>query len=91
LIEVVKKDGKKELFDENKIVRSIKKAAIDADYNLEKIENVNTNIINDIKEVANKNNEISTESIKTIIFNKLDETESSIVESWKNFDKKYKP
>lgn len=90
IVEVVKKGGMKESFNTVKIKRSIEKAAIDAGYALDEIESSTNQIINEIADEAEKNGEIDTETIKIRIFNKLEITESSIVESWKKFDTKYK-
>lgn len=90
VVEVVKKGGMKESFNTAKIKRSIEKAAIDAGYNLDEIESTTGQIMNEIADEAKKKGKIDTETIKNRIFSKLEITESSIVESWKKFDKKYK-
>lgn len=90
VVEVIKKGGMKESFNTAKIKRSIEKAAIDAGYTLNEIESTTKQIINEIADEAEKKDEIDTETIKNRIFNKLEITESSIVESWKKFDLRYK-
>jgi transcriptional regulator NrdR family protein len=90
VVEVVKKGGTKEQFDKNKIKRSIEKAAIDADYSLEDIKTITNRIINDISEESEKIGELNTTAIKKSIFNNLEESEPSIIESWKKFDARYK-
>ena len=45
----------------------------------------------DITEKYKKVEELNTNAIRTIIFKKLNDNESSIVESWKKFDARYKP
>lgn len=89
-IQVVKKGGKTESFNKEKIKRSIEKAAIDAGYTLDQIDSITDQITEEIAEEAKKIGKVNSESIKNSIFNKLEETESSIVESWKKFDEKYK-
>jgi transcriptional repressor NrdR len=91
LVDVVKKRGTREPFDMDKIKKSIDKAAIDANYTLEEIKTLTEEIIRDITEEGEKIGELDTEAIRTSIFNTLDENESSIVESWKKFDARYKP
>ncbi len=90
MVEVVKKGGTKEQFDKMKIKRSIKKAAIDADYSLEDIKTIANRIMKDISEESEKIGELNTTAIKKTIFNNLEENEPSIIESWKKFDKRYK-
>jgi transcriptional repressor NrdR len=91
MVEVVKRDGSKEEFDNAKIKRSIEKAAIDAGYTLEDINSITKEIPEEITEEAKKNGIINTKAIKDSIFNKFEKTDSSLVKSWKKFDKKYKP
>ena len=91
MVDVVKKRGTKEPFEEDKIRKSIKKAAIDTNYSLNEIKNLTEEIITDITEESEKIGEINSEAIRMSIFKKLDENNSSIVESWKKFDARYKP
>ncbi len=91
MVDVVKKRGTREPFDMDKIKKSIDKAAIDANYTLEEIKTLTEEIIRDITGEGEKIGELDTEAIRTSIFNTLDENESSIVESWKKFDARYKP
>jgi transcriptional repressor NrdR len=91
LVEVVKRNGTKEIFDGTKIKRSIEKAAIDAGYTLEEVKTITKEITEEITEEAKKNGKINTEAVKDSIFNKFKKTDSSIVKSWNKFDAKYKP
>ena len=91
LVDIVKKSGSKEPFDRAKIKRSIEKATIDANYSLEEIKTLTEEIVADITEKYKKVEELNTNAIRTIIFKKLNDNESSIVESWKKFDARYKP
>ncbi len=91
MVDVVKKRGTREPFEDDKIRKSIEKAAIDTDYALKEIKNLTEEIITDITEESEKIGEIDSEAIRMNIFKKLDENNSSIVESWKKFDTQYKP
>ncbi len=91
MVEVVKKGGRNEPFDGEKIRKSIEKAAIDAGYSLERIKDITDETIKDITEEAGKSGEIDTDAIRDSIFNRFEKNESSIVKSWKKFDAKYKP
>jgi transcriptional repressor NrdR len=91
LVEIIKKGGAKEQFDKEKIKKSIEKAAIDAGYSLEKIETLINEITKSIEKDAQNKEELDTARIRASVFNKLEKTEPSIVESWKKFDEKYKP
>ena len=91
MVEIIKKGGAKEQFDKEKIKKSIEKAAIDAGYNLEKIETLINEITKSIEKDAQNKEELDTAMIRASVFNKLEKREPSIVESWKKFDEKYKP
>ena len=91
MVEIIKKGGAKEQFDKEKIKKSIEKAAIDAGYNLEKIETLINEITKSIEKDAQNKEELDTAMIRANVFNKLEKREPSIVESWKKFDEKYKP
>ena len=90
MVEVVKKDGRKEQFDSKKIRKSIEKAAIDAGYTSGEIIGIEDEIVKDITEEAKKIGELNTKDIRDSIFNNLNENKPSIVESWKKFDTRYK-
>lgn len=89
---VQKKSGKTEPFDPEKVRRSVQKAAIDAGYTLEGmadpnlIDEVTTGII----EEAEEKREIKSATIRESILNRLEKTESSIAQSWKKFEERYK-
>ena len=91
MVDVVKKRGTREPFEDDKIRKSIEKATIDTDYTLKEIKNLTEEIITDITEESEKIGELDSEAIRMSIFKKLDENNSSIVESWKKFDTRYKP
>ena len=92
IIKVKKKNGKTEPFDPEKIRRSIQKAAIDAGYTLGSMADPNLidEVTKGIIEEAEEKRIIKSTTIRDFILNRLESTESSIVQSWKNFEKRYK-
>ncbi len=89
---VKKMDGSVENFDPEKFKRAMLKAAIDAGYTLEG--NVDLTLVDvitdDLEKELEGENEIDTFTIRKMVLNKLGGFESSIVESWRKFEKKYK-
>ncbi len=92
VIKVKKRSGDIESFDPDKVKISIQKAAIDAGYNLNGMGNYD--LIDDINkgivEKAGEKNVIESSTIRKIILNELETAQSSIAESWKRFEKRYK-
>jgi transcriptional repressor NrdR len=91
MTDVRKRSGKKEPFDSYKIRRSIQKAGIDAGYTLDDIAELVDEVTNKIAEIAEQKNEINTDAIRDNVLNQLDKMQSAIAESWRKFDRKYKP
>lgn len=92
IIKVKKKNGKTEPFDPEKLRRSIQKAAIDAGYTLEGMADPNLidEVTKGIIEEAEEKKEIKTTTIRNSILTRLETTESSIANSWKKFEERYK-
>lgn len=87
---VKKRNGKVENFNQDKVRKSISKAAIDADYDINDIAVLIDTITNDIMKIASEKNQINSNAIRDNILNELDKVESSIADSWRRFDEKYK-
>lgn len=90
MTDVVKRSGDKEVFDIEKIRRSIQKAAIDAGVSLEKINGRIDEISKDVVKMAKMKGDIDTNEIRNSILSKLDSINNSIADSWRRFDRKYK-
>jgi transcriptional regulator NrdR family protein len=90
--QVRKRDGSTETFDPDKMKRAMQKAAIDATYSLEGAMDLTLidEISEDISKEVKEEDEIESTTIREKILSKLEEVESSIFESWKKFDRKYK-
>jgi len=92
VIQVKKRDGSRETFDPEKMKRAMQKAAIDATYSLEGAVDLTLieEISDDITREAKEKGEIDTTTIRERIISKLETVGSSIAESWKRFDRRYK-
>lgn len=87
---VRKYNGEKEPFDDDKIKKSIMKAAVDAGYSTDDIEEEANKIKNSISEMALQKKEINAEAIRDHILRELDRNNPRIAGSWLKFDEKYK-
>ncbi len=92
VVKVKKRNGDTEPFDPEKVRRSIEKAAIDAGYNLKGMGDLNLidEVTKGIVEETRNKNEIESKTIRQIVLNTLENAQSSIAESWKKFEKRYK-
>ncbi len=87
---VIKKDGSKQKFEEEKIKNSILNAAEDAGLEINELGDVIDKVLNSVLEIANSVEEISTTQIKEKVLEALDEIEESISDSWRKYEKEYK-
>ncbi len=87
---VIKKDGSKQKFEEEKIKNSILNAAEDAGLEISELGDVIDKVLNSVLEIANSVEEISTTQIREKVLEALDEIEKSISDSWRNYEEEYK-
>lgn len=87
---VVKRDGKREAFNPEKLRRSVKKAAIDAGHELGEKEEVVEAAVSGILKQASDRAEMTTDEIRKNILSQLEEADSTISTAWRRFDDKYK-
>lgn len=90
MAKVVKRKGKIEQYNPNKIKGALQKATIDAGYTVKEKEDLINDISNKINKKFEKEREIKSENIRGCLLTELDECEPYIAKSWRNFDKKYK-
>ena len=87
---VVKRTGKIEPYNPDKIKGSLQKATIDAGYSVKEKEDLIDEIYDKIDKKFEKEGDIKSENIRMCLLTELDECEPYIAKSWRNFDKKYK-
>ncbi|MGZ7068946.1 MAG: ATP cone domain-containing protein [Methanobacterium sp.] len=89
---VKKRKGNVEPFDPEKVRRSLEKAAVDSGYTLKGMADLNLidEITKGIVEEAQTKGEIDTQTIRNSILNRLEAAGSSIANSWRKFEKRYK-
>ncbi|MBP1946424.1 ATP cone domain-containing protein [Methanobacterium petrolearium] len=87
---VVKKKGKIEPFNSNKIKGALQKATIDAGYTVEEKKDIINQVLFNINKKLDEEKEIKSETIKMCLLTELDKCEPYIAKSWRRFDTKYK-
>jgi transcriptional regulator NrdR family protein len=87
---VVKRSGAVESFNADKLIRSLKKASIDSDRNLDDMQNIIAPITNDIRRIAEQRETIDTKLIRSMVMEQLDNRASPVSFAWRKFEKRYK-
>jgi len=86
---VIKRDGKKEQYDPNKIEKAIASAAVECDLKEAEILDAVEETCGMIKKVLANLDEISTKDIRDMILIKLDTNWPSIAECWREYEADY--
>jgi len=87
---VMKKRGTVESFDQDKIKRSIQKAAIDAGYSLNEKEDLINEITDHVTEKVKEEDEVKSDVICEAVLNEMLASSPEIVDAWRKFDRRYK-
>lgn len=90
MTKVVKRDNKKENFDEGKITRAIESAAKEAKLPPNKIALLLETGAKNIIRYASNEKEIRSSTIRENILNTLDVTEPVVSRSWRDYDRRVK-
>lgn len=88
---VIKRKGKVEAFNPDKIRGSLQKAAIDAGYSVEEKKDIIDEVFTNINKKLDSEEEIQSETIRACLLTELEKCEPYMAKSWRKFDKKYKP
>jgi transcriptional repressor NrdR len=88
---VIKKDGRKEPFDPEKIKEAIQKAAEEAGLNFEKINEITEKISSKVNEIIDDiDGDISSSQIREEVLAFLDDADKTVADSWRGYDKQFK-
>lgn len=83
---VIKKDGRKELFDFEKLKKSIAAAARDAGLTSEKISELVTEVSALVFQLISKYEEVQSAEIREKVLGELNRVEPSVVKAWKKYE-----
>lgn len=93
MVDVIKRNGKREPFSEEKIKNSIESAVKDAGFRTHAKNRLINKTMNDINQVMQGKEEISTTKIRNIVINELeqewDEDQVTIARAWQNYELKH--
>lgn len=84
--QVIKRDGTKEVFDENKIRKSIEMAVKGAALTEDRINAVVAQVVGLVLQFAAEKEEIATTEIRDFILTQLDQVEPVVAESWRKYN-----
>lgn len=87
---VIKKKGKVEAFNPDKIRGSLQKAAIDAGYSVEEKQDIINEVFANINKKLDSEEEIKSETIRACLLTELEKCEPYMAKSWRRFDERYK-
>jgi transcriptional regulator NrdR family protein len=87
---VVKRDNKKERFDEKKIRHSIEAAAREAKLPEGKVRRLADEASRNMIDYAKKEKEIRSSTIRENILNRLDTSAPDVSRAWRDFDRRTK-
>jgi transcriptional regulator NrdR family protein len=86
MIEVIKRDGTRQPFSEQKLRGSIENAAKEAEIPASRIEQVVSDAAREPLEMAKGTKPVETKTIRDRVLGRLDKIEPSVSEAWRGFD-----
>lgn len=86
-MKVVKRDDKREDFDNNKVRKGIEEAARRADIDNDRIKEIVDKIAKDIEDNFKDKDEVKSADIRERILEKLNEEEKKIADSFRDYKK----
>ncbi len=89
LKEIIKKDGEKELFNRNKIRKSIENAVKQAGFNIEEKRTLIDNTYTRAIEVATARDQIQARAIRNEILNYLQHEDKKVATAWENYEEEH--
>ncbi len=91
--DVIKRNGKREPFNKEKIKNSIKSAVRDAGYRTPAKKRLIDKTLDDVNKAVHGKEEISTAKIRNIVINDLeqewDKDQVSVARAWRNYELKH--
>lgn len=89
MTDVIKRNGKKERFNAQKIRKSVENAVSDAGFSVTEKMNVIEHATQDAENLAKNRNEVKTEEIRNEIINDLEEDDQKVAQSWRNYERQH--
>lgn len=89
-MQVIKKDGSKQDFDQGKIRNAISMAAQEAGIGEDKKNEIIEKVLSAVSGIMEGKEEITTTEIKTKVLMELDNIEPSVSDAWRKYDREKK-
>ena len=93
MTDVIKRNGKKEPFSEQKVKNSVESAVRDAGYRTHAKKRLINKTLTDVNQAVQGKDEISSAKIRNIVINDLeqewDENQVSAANAWRNYELKH--
>ncbi len=86
MVYVIKRGGKKEVFNPSKIKRGIERAAKDAKINSLKIKQLISEVADPFIEITKKKKNIKATEIRKSILRRIDRRAKSVSNAWRKFE-----
>lgn len=86
MVEIIKRDEKREAFDAEKIRKAISKAMEEAKAPMEENRDKIDALVDEVKEIAEEKGEMHSERVREMVLKRLDEIEPGASEAWRKFD-----
>jgi len=87
MTQVIKKDGSRESFDEEKIKRVLGAAAQRANLSPERKGEIIEEVTSAVVQIAEEKNEIASSEIREKILEELEDREPTVAEAWRKYKK----
>ncbi|MBI1960757.1 MAG: hypothetical protein HYS43_00555 [Candidatus Liptonbacteria bacterium] len=84
--EVIKKDGRREPFDGDKIRRSIEMASRDAGLPANRVSEITERVAESAIQFATDKDEVTTGELRERILTELNDVEPSVADAWRRYD-----
>ncbi|MGB9937825.1 MAG: ATP cone domain-containing protein [Methanobacterium sp.] len=86
MTDVIKRNGRKKPFKEQKVRKSVENAVKDAGFNLQEKVHVIEHATQDAIRKAEGKDEIESKQIRNTILNDLEHDDQKVARSWKNYE-----
>ena len=86
-MKVVKRDDRREDFDDKKLRRAIEKAAERANIDKDKVKEITDRVAKDVRDNFKDRDDVKSDDIRKRVLDRLDSEERKIADSFRNFKK----
>jgi transcriptional regulator NrdR family protein len=90
MIDVIKKSGKREMFNPDKVTRSVNKAIIDAGMLTEDKKAITQQVVEEATRLAEGKTTVASSALRENILNGLEKADPTVAQAWRKFDQRYK-